>query len=92
MDAGYTKALLYMHKQDILPTLAYHYCLLNVEAELDQVCKGLQILGLLGENKDHSQVFQCLFVSGENILTAGIVICRIPVTIHILTTNCCAQL
>ena len=66
MDVGCTKALLYLHKQDILSTLAYHYCLLNVKAELDQFCKGLQILVLLGETKDHSQVFQCLFVSGEN--------------------------
>ena len=75
MDAGYTKALLYTHKQDMLSTLASHYCLLNVKAELDQFCEGLETLGLLAEIKNHPQVFRCLFVSGENALTAGTVIC-----------------
>lgn len=73
MDAGYTKPLLHMHKQDMLSTLAVHYCLLNVKAELDQLCEGLETLGLLSAIREYPQLFQCLFVSEGNCLTAGTV-------------------
>jgi hypothetical protein len=69
-DAGCTKALLYRRKQDMLSSLAFLYCLLNVKAELDQFCEGLKTFGVLSKMKDHPQMFRCLFVSKEEPLTA----------------------
>ena len=71
MDAGYTKPLLHIYKQDMLSALAVHFCLLSVKAELDQLREGLETLHVLSAMMKHPHVFQCLFVAEHNPLTAG---------------------
>ena len=71
MDAGYTKPLLHIYKQDILSALAVRFCLLSVKAELDQLREVLETLHVRSAMMKHPHVFQCLFGAERNPLTAG---------------------
>ena len=71
MDAGYTKLLLHIYKQDMLSALAVHFCLLGVKAELDQLRELLETLHVRSAMTKHPHVFQCLFGAERNPLTAG---------------------
>ena len=75
MISGYTKPLTSAQLEDkceIIQTIALHYTLLQSIAEMDQLKKGLETLGVLQIIQDHQIILEPFFTAEGNIkLTAG---------------------
>lgn len=64
IDAGCTVLgkLLPKDRMTIVQTLSLHHCLLSVKAELDQMCDGLKLLGVLDASRQHPELFSRFFL------------------------------
>jgi hypothetical protein len=65
LDAGYTKPISQItddKKGEATKTLSLHHCILSVRTELDDICDGLSVAGILGAIQTYPDLFRkCLW-------------------------------
>ena len=75
-DTGFSKPISAIKMEDadvIFHCIALHHTILKSKAELDDLCSGLDVLGVRDMIKNHPDLLRPFFTdTREDILTAGI--------------------
>ena len=76
IETGFTKPLAtlkFSDREQLVKIIGLHHTIFKCKAELDQLCRGLQALGLLQQIRAYPDVLESLFVWGDRTpVTAGL--------------------